>query len=109
MKTSKNKKNIAKMNQFLIILFLFFYSNFYSQNDEWVHVGNSIDNTAYYVRDVKEDTTYSTTCWVKAVIPSKKYKNKKGKWVTTYGNSQVERWVFYCSEKKYNVTTRILF
>lgn len=86
-----------KLKKLIYLLPIFIFSLSFSQSEEWKYIGESIDNTQFYYRNVEVDKHGYYRVWVKAVPESKSNK----------ANYKVELWQLDCEENKYKPLTLI--
>lgn len=75
---------------------------FYSQT-EWEYISSSSDGSRWYIKNISKPKYASSDdydFWIKTIEDAKRYKNKKGIWVTKNDKSSVKHLKLNCSEKQ---------
>ena len=93
-----------KKKLFFTLVFSLFCTLSFSQSDEdFKYATSDVNGSDYYV--YIEKVNYSTKeIWLKVVKPTKKVKNKKGKYVETGGGHTLSFMTINCNEKKFDIT-----
>lgn len=84
----------------------------YSQ-DGFIYSTSSTDGTDFYYK-IKDTTDFfnsisSVELWLRYNTPSKRVKNKKGKYITTGGEKILRLLTIYCSSQTYDVKSTIKY
>ncbi|WP_312766329.1 surface-adhesin E family protein [Epilithonimonas sp.] len=81
---------------------------FYSQT-EWEFISSSSNGSKWYLKNITKPKYASSDdydFWVKIIEEPKKYKNKKGVWITKNSNSTLRHLKLNCSEKQITTISR---
>ena len=91
----------------IFLLFSFLYFNqIFSQSDSWRYIGATVKNEKYYTKTIENNSFY-TTCWVKAIAPSKSA--TKGKSKGRSGYYTIEKWTIYCNNNTFSVSSSVSY